>query len=240
MLKSAIRHTSRRKPHLPTAPLDIQWLGREPHGVTWQRQRDLLIAIRDGLAPDTLLVVEHDPIITLGRKKNANANVHGSCNVPVQAIERGGDATYHGPGQIVAYPLLRLLPHERDLHAHLRRLEGWIITLLGTYAITANRHPQLTGVWVGSSKIASVGIAVSHWVTYHGLALNVSTDLQAFHMLNPCGLDATVMTSLNHITGCNHALDDVVDRLIQLAPAALQRQSSHLCTQSNQTYGCTT
>ncbi len=162
-------------------------------------QQDLLAARQAGTIPDTLILVEHPDVITLGRSAAA-ANVLDAGEIPVFAIERGGDVTYHGPGQIVAYPIFLLRDEERDLHHFLRGLEEAVIRTLADFRIEGTRRPGRTGVWTAEEtaprKLASIGIAVRKWVTMHGLALNVNTDLSRFAAINPCGFDASVMTSM--------------------------------------------
>jgi lipoyl(octanoyl) transferase len=156
-----------------------------------QRQRDE--------APDTLLLVEHPHVFTLGRSRAAVANVVAPGDVPVIEIERGGDVTYHGPGQIVAYPIVLLRDGERDLHKFLRNLEEAVIQTCARFGLVADRELGKTGVWTGTDqrkKLCSMGIACRKWVTFHGLALNVTTDLAYFHRINPCGFDSDVMRSL--------------------------------------------
>jgi lipoate-protein ligase B len=173
-------------------------LGTEDYATTWQRQLDLVGARQRGEAPDTLILVEHPHVITLGRAQKARGNVLAPGDVPVVEIERGGDVTYHGPGQLVAYPILQLVEGERDLHRFLRNLEEAMIRALGDLGLAgAGRRAGATGVWVGEGarKIASIGIACRKWVTFHGLALNVATDLTYFQRIHPCGFDSAVMTS---------------------------------------------
>lgn len=179
--------------------LDIRWLGRRPYQEAWDLQHALVAAIAAGDAPDTLLLVEHEPVITLGRRRGAADNVFDAGGLPVIETERGGDVTYHGPGQLVGYPLLALGEGERDLHAYLRDLEGVLIDVLSARGLAADRLPGQTGVWVQGRKLASVGVAVRRWVTYHGFALNVSTDLAPFRRMNPCGLPASVMASMDDL-----------------------------------------
>jgi lipoyl(octanoyl) transferase len=211
------------EPALGLPPLEVRWLGRRGYEDVWALQKQLVEAIAEGQAPDTLLLVEHDAVITLGRKQAALANVLDAGDFPVLQVERGGDATYHGPGQLVGYPILQLVDHERDLHKYLRALEGWLIAVLADYGLEAERNEGLTGVWAGGRKLASLGVAVRKWVTYHGFALNVSTDLGHFRRLNPCGLQSDVMASLESQTGRAPSLDEVVERLLAHAPAALGR-----------------
>jgi lipoyl(octanoyl) transferase len=162
-------------------------------------QQDLLAARQAGTIPDTLILVEHPEVITLGRSAKP-ANVLDAGKIPVFAVERGGDVTYHGPGQIVAYPIFLLRDDERDLHHFLRRLEEAVICTLADFRIEGTRRAGRTGVWTADEcaprKLASIGIAVRKWVTMHGLALNVNTDLSRFAAINPCGFDAGVMTSM--------------------------------------------
>jgi len=156
--------------------------------------------VGDGV--DTLFYVEHPHVITLGRSRAAEANVLAADDVEVIAIERGGDVTYHGPGQLVAYPVVFLAEGERDLHKFLRNLEQGMIDTLAVFNITAGRVAGKTGVWVdGERKIASIGIACRRWVTFHGLALNVNTDLSYFHRINPCGFESGIMTSMEKELG---------------------------------------
>lgn len=171
-------------------------LGRRPYDEVWRLQLELRdCRIRDEIE-DHLLFVEHPPVITVGKKSDASSQILSAGETPVFEVERGGGATYHGPGQLVGYPILKLPPGGRDLTGFLRTLEQVLIDALATYGIRGDRVEGLTGVWVDGRKIASIGIAVRRWVTYHGFALNVSTDLGRFSSLQPCGLDAQVMTSM--------------------------------------------
>ena len=157
-------------------------------------QRDLVDRRARNEVPDTLILVEHPGVITLGRGSCAAASaVEGS---PVHQVARGGAATYHGPGQVVAYPIVHLKEGERDLHRYLRNLEEAGIQTCNALGLAAVRRAGHTGVWVGERKVASVGVAVRRWVTYHGIALNGETDLRPFRRFRPCGLDGRVMTSL--------------------------------------------
>lgn len=206
-----------------TAALEVRWLGRRSYEEVWALQKELVDAIGAGEAPDTLLLAEHDPVVTLGRKREAASNVLPANAFPVFQVERGGDATYHGPGQLMGYPLLQLREGERDLHAYLRGLEGWLMAVLADFGLEASREAGLTGVWVGDRKLASLGVAVRRWVTYHGFGLNVSSDLSHFGLLNPCGLSAEVMASVASMTGRAIAMDEVIASVLRHAPAALNR-----------------
>ncbi|MBJ95854.1 MAG: octanoyltransferase [Rickettsiales bacterium] len=176
--------------------LDVVDLGTVPYQWAYAEQQRILEQVAAGERCDTLLLLEHPHVITLGRSREAAANVLASGDVEVVQIERGGDVTYHGPGQLVAYPIVALREHERDLHAFMRRIEDAIIASLLRCRLAASRAPGNTGVWVDGRKLASIGIACRRWVTWHGLALNVSTDLSYFGRINPCGFQASVMTSV--------------------------------------------
>lgn len=161
-----------------------------------ERQRNLVKLRQRGGCGDLIIVVEHPHVITLGRRREALANVVAPAGVPVVEIERGGDVTYHGPGQVVVYPIVQLEEDERDLHLFLRNLEEGIIKTLARYDLRAGREEGKTGVWLAGRKLASMGIACRKWVTFHGLALNANTDLRYFQRINPCGFESSVMTSM--------------------------------------------
>jgi lipoyl(octanoyl) transferase len=182
-------------------PWQVLDLGTASYRDTWARQLALVEARQQGEAPDTLIVVEHPHVFTLGRRRDAQQNVLAPGDVEVIEIERGGDVTYHGPGQLVAYPIVLLEDGERDLHRYLRNLEEAVIATCARAGITADREMGKTGVWTTDAhgarkKLCSMGIACRKWVTFHGLALNVTTDLSYFRRINPCGFESNVMTSL--------------------------------------------
>ena len=185
-----------------TPPLVVVDLGRRRYAPVLELQRALCRARVDGqITDDILLLVEHDPVMTLGRSTKtsslpippAELPAHG---VEVFEIERGGDVTFHGPGQLVGYPIVDLQQLKPDLHWYLRELEGALIDALATLGIPGQRSPGQTGVWVGPRKIASIGVHVKKWVTLHGFALNVSTDLKYFDLIVPCGIEGVEMTSV--------------------------------------------
>ncbi|MCK6601040.1 MAG: lipoyl(octanoyl) transferase LipB [Bacteroidetes bacterium] len=163
-------------------------------------QRSLVDKRIEGSIGDLVLVTEHRPVFTAGRKKDALQNILDPGEVPVFEIERGGDVTYHGPGQLVIYPIINLENINTHLDFYLRSLEDITIRALKNWGIKGHKVKEYTGVWVGEKKIASIGISVRKWVTYHGLALNVSTDMSFFRKINPCGLNPAVMTSMKEIT----------------------------------------
>ena len=172
-------------------------LGRMEYGRALGLQKELASKRARGEIPDTLLLVEHDHVITLGRKTTP-ANFRPQ-EIPVFQVERGGDATYHGPGQLVGYPIVLLGDH--DVRRHVKNMEEAIIRTAGAHGVrggTLDGHP---GVWVEGKKLASIGVAVTEWVTYHGFALNVNTVLSYFELIRPCGLVPSSMTSMREITG---------------------------------------
>jgi lipoate-protein ligase B len=173
-------------------------LGTRAYGDVWTTQLEMVAARQRGDIPDTLLFVEHPHVITAGRSTKKD-NLVDLGDTPLYEIERGGDATYHGPGQLVGYPILLLRDDERDLHVYLRNLEELLIRALARFDIVGTRKAGWTGVWNAAAerKLASIGIAVKRWVTMHGFALNVATDLRRFAAINPCGLDAAVMGSMS-------------------------------------------
>ncbi|HEX5064401.1 MAG TPA: lipoyl(octanoyl) transferase LipB [Kofleriaceae bacterium] len=178
-------------------------LGTADYREVWAKQLALVEARQIGQAPDTLIVVEHPHVFTLGRRRDSQQNVLAPGDVPVIEIERGGDVTYHGPGQLVAYPIVFLDGEERDLHKFLRNMEEAVIRTCARAGVTADREPGKTGVWttteLGRKKLCSMGIACRKWVTFHGLALNVTSDLSYFARINPCGFEASVMSSLDKL-----------------------------------------
>jgi lipoyl(octanoyl) transferase len=185
-----------------SARLGVAHLGRGPYGATLELQRLLCRQRMSGeLTQDLLLLVEHDPVITLCRGTRATSlpldpeelRAHG---LEVAEVERGGDVTYHGPGQLVGYPILQLQEHRPDLHWYLRQLEASLIAALAALGLSAERREGLTGVWSSGRKIASIGIHVKQWVTFHGFALNVVTDLRPFELIVPCGIPGVTMTSI--------------------------------------------
>jgi len=182
-------------------PWTIVDLGTESFRDSWARQLAMVEQRQRAEVTDTLLLVEHPHVFTLGRKREAEANVLVPGDVEVIGVERGGDVTYHGPGQIVAYPIVLLQDGERDLHRYLRNLEEAVIATCARFGLATDREPGKTGVWMTTNaglrrKLCSMGIACRKWVTFHGLALNVSSDLGYFRRINPCGFESSVMTTM--------------------------------------------
>jgi lipoate-protein ligase B len=193
--------------NLPAQLLD---LGTREFGEVWALQKDLVARRQRDEIPDTLVFVEHPHVITLGRGTHKE-NLLATGDTPLFEIERGGDVTYHGPGQLVGYPIFLLRQSERDLHLYLRNLEEALIRTVGRFGIAGERKEGWTGVWTagGARKLASIGVAVKRWVTLHGFALNVATDLGRFAAINPCGLEATTMGSMSGVLGREISFADV-------------------------------
>ena len=207
---------------------ESRWLGRVGFAETLALQEELVRVKRANPdAPDELWLLEHEPVYTIGRTPD-QSSLRGAAFLPhpLFEINRGGQATYHGPGQLVGYFLIDLRRYGQDLHRYLRWIEALLIELLAHYDIAANTRSGLTGVWVEQRKIASIGIGVRHWITMHGFALNVSGDLSPFDQITPCGIANVAMTSIEKETGAIHQLEEVAarmaaltrERIIRLAP----------------------
>jgi lipoyl(octanoyl) transferase len=195
-------------------------LGRLPYGDALELQRSIARDRISGTIPqDVLLLVEHPPVVTLGRgtkEKNlvSSPEFLQSKGVELFEVERGGDVTFHGPGQLVGYPIIDLKRHREDLHWYLRKIEEGLINTLADYGIPGERNSAFTGVWTRGRKIASIGVHARDWVTWHGFALNVTTDLSYFDLIVPCGIDGVVMTSIARELGLEDvAQQDVRDRV---------------------------
>jgi lipoyl(octanoyl) transferase len=192
--------------------MKVVWLGRIEFSEGLKRQDEALEHC-DRTGEETLFLLEHEPVYTIGRRfdKSSLGNVQYLAH-PVFEINRGGQATYHGPGQLVGYPILDLKKRGKDLHVYLRSLETAVIRLVGSFRIEAVFCEGKTGVWVENRKIASIGIGVRRWITMHGFALNVASDLTGFLSITPCGLTGVRMTSLSLELGREVSLEEVRDR----------------------------
>jgi lipoyl(octanoyl) transferase len=198
--------------------LAVEWLGRRAYGDVLEMQRAIAAERISGARPDTLLLVEHDPVVTLGRSTKKehlllSETALAARGIELYDIERGGDVTFHGPGQLVGYPIFDLQQHRQDLHWYLRQVEQALIDALATLGITGSRVEKYTGVWVEDRKIASIGVHARSWVTWHGFALNVSTDLSYFDVMVPCGIPQVRMTSISRELGRAVSLEEVADRV---------------------------
>ena len=203
-------------PDCTTRCCALRWLGRVDYAAALQLQQQLAAARKQGEVSDHLLLLEHPHVITMGRNGHAENVLAGEeilarAGIAYFPTDRGGDVTYHGPGQLVGYPILDLRDWKRDVGAYVRAVEETIITTLAEYGIQAGRIPKLTGVWVGERKIAAIGVHLSRWVTSHGFALNVSTDLSYFQYIVPCGLTRPV-TSMAAL-GVRASLEEVGAKL---------------------------
>ena len=208
------------------ATLDVRWLGVVEYGAAWRLQQELAAQRLNGEIGDTLLLLEHPPTLTLGRAAHrehllATPERLARENIAVVEVDRGGDITYHGPGQLVGYPILNLRepPHKGDLHLYLRDLEETLIRALARFNVAATRFPGYTGVWAGMDtptprKIAAIGIKFSRWITSHGFALNVCPDMAHFDLIVPCGIKDYGVTSLAQLSGGSPTVEDVVPPVI--------------------------
>jgi lipoyl(octanoyl) transferase len=183
--------------------LEVRRLGTVGYQAALDLQKQLVEERKQGRIPDQLLLLEHPPVITLGaRNHNARSNVLETAESLAQKgvglfeTGRGGDVTYHGPGQLVGYPIIELPADRHDVHRYVRDLEEVLIQAVSDFGITAARIPGLTGIWVGDNKLAAIGVRISRWVTSHGFALNVSTDLSNFGLIVPCGISDKGVTSM--------------------------------------------
>ncbi|MDG6899246.1 MAG: lipoyl(octanoyl) transferase LipB [Nitrososphaerota archaeon] len=186
-------------------------LGTVEYGPVLEFQKRLAARRAKGKIPDSLILVEHPHVVTLGRKTSPDNFKPQS--IPVFQVERGGDATYHGPGQLVGYPVFLLNDH--DVRRHVRSIEEAIIRSAAAYGVDGGRLEGHPGVWVRGKKLASIGVAVADWVSYHGFALNVNTDLSYFDLIRPCGLDPSTMTSMQKILGGPLPFEEVKARFIK-------------------------
>jgi lipoyl(octanoyl) transferase len=202
--------------------VEVRRLGLMPYAEALALQRELVEERRAGRIGDLLLLVEHPHVLTLGvRGDGGRSNILASAealaerSVDVHETGRGGDITYHGPGQLVGYPIIDLKPDRCDVHRYVRDLEEVLIRVAADYDIYAERVPGLTGVWVGGSKLAAIGVRIARWITSHGFALNVTTDLEYFKMIVPCGIADRGVTSLAALLGRPVARAEVEDRLVR-------------------------
>ena len=201
--------------------LEVRRLGLVPYDEALAMQRQLVEERRAGRVPDLLLLLQHPAVITLGVKGDGGrANIVATderlaeLGIAVQETGRGGDVTYHGPGQIVGYPILDLKPDRCDVHRYVRDLEEVMIRVCADYGVTAGRIKGLTGTWVGSEKIGAIGVRLSRWITSHGFAFNVSTDLDHFKLIVPCGISDRSVTSLERATGRRLSFSEIEDAVV--------------------------
>ena len=199
-------------------PLELRRLGRVAYGAGLELQARLVADRQAGRIPDTLLLLEHDPVFTLGRIAKREHLLFPEAELRARGFEvyetgRGGDVTYHGPGQVVGYPILDLAPDRCDVHRYVRDIEEVLIRTCADYGVAARRVSGMTGAWVGQEKIAAIGVRIARWVTSHGFAFNVSGDLTPFSLIVPCGLRGRGVTSLERLLGRPVPQDGVMQRL---------------------------
>jgi lipoate-protein ligase B len=200
--------------------LDVINLGRTGYKPTWELQKELLALRAQSKLPDCLIVTEHNPVLTMGRGTNsdnllATPEQLTEKGVELYEIERGGDITFHGPGQTVLYPIVDLRNRGRDVRQYLRDLERAVVDGLGELGLEAGVKDGLTGIWVDDHKLGAIGVAVSRWITYHGVALNVTTNLDYFKLINPCGITEYPVGSVSQMLGREVSMDEVNRVLIE-------------------------
>ena len=215
--------------------VEVRRLGVVPYGDGLELQRELVERRKSGAIPDQLLLLEHPPVITLGVKtRNDRSHVVATQEalqeegVEVFESGRGGDVTYHGPGQLVGYPVLDLRPDRCDVHRYVRDLEEVLIRVAASFGVTAGRLPGLTGAWVGEEKLAAIGVRIARWVTSHGFALNVSTNLAHFGLIVPCGITGKGVTSLEKLLGRPVPMTEVEDAAVEAFCAVFERRALQL------------
>jgi lipoyl(octanoyl) transferase len=212
--------------------LRISWLGRVNFADALALQEDFVAQKRENpVSPDEILLLEHEPVYTIGRTPD-KSSLLGAAHLPhpLFAINRGGQATYHGPGQLMCYPIVDLRRCGQDLHRYLRWLERTLIEFLAHYEISATQREGLTGVWIGNRKIASIGVGVRHWITMHGFALNVCGDLSPFAQIVPCGISNAAITSIEKEIGKSLVVVDVArdfEKLVREKFQELRNDEAH-------------
>jgi lipoyl(octanoyl) transferase len=210
--------------------LEVRRLGMVSYGDALAMQRALVEERRADCLPDLLLLLQHPPVITLGVKGDGGrSNVVAAperlaqLGIEIHEAGRGGDVTYHGPGQIVGYPILDLRPDRCDVHRYVRDIEEVMIRVCGDYGLSAGRIAGLTGTWIGAEKIGAIGIRISRWITSHGFAFNVGTDLDHFRLIVPCGINDRGVTSLEKATGRRVSIEEAEDALVRHFSAVFDR-----------------
>ncbi len=190
-------------------------LGRIGYLPAMELMQNHLVQRIAGEIEDTLLICEHDPVYTVGRTRGSDQNILSTADVPVVKVARGGDVTFHGHGQIVGYPIFSLPDHRHDLHGFMRGLEEMMIRTLKRFGVVGVRDERNTGVWVNGAKMMAIGIGAKRWVTWHGFALNVSTDLSYFHRINPCGMNSELVTRLHDHIDPNTSRSEVIPIIVE-------------------------
>ena len=211
--------------------LQVRRLGLVAYADGLELQRALVEDRKADRIPDTLLLLQHPHVVTIGVKKDGRAHIIATPEqlsargVEVFETGRGGDVTYHGPGQLVGYPILDLNPDRRDVHRYVRDLEEVMIRVCGGYGLTADRSKGFSGAWIGDEKIGAIGVRISRWVTSHGFAFNVTTDVDFFNLIVPCGIADRGVTSLAAQLGRVPAMSEVEDRFVEQFMAVFERST---------------
>ncbi|PYT04074.1 MAG: lipoyl(octanoyl) transferase [Acidobacteria bacterium] len=208
---------------------EARWLGLVQYDEGLQLQERAVERLRSGEAPEQLLLLEHPHVFTLGRGADssnilADPKQLEKSSVEVHETGRGGDVTYHGPGQLVGYPVINLKPDRCDVHRYVRDIEEVLISTIAEFGVTGTRIHGLTGVWVGNEKIGAIGVRIARWITSHGFALNVNTDLDYFKMIVPCGITGKGVTSLSRLIGRKVELHEVADVAASQFAQVFERQ----------------
>lgn len=210
-------------------PLQVRRLGRVPYAEGLELQRALVEERRADRIPDTLLLLQHPHVVTIGVKKEGRSHILAtperlsSLGVEVFETGRGGDVTYHGPGQLVGYPIVDLNPDRRDVHRYVRDLEEVMIRVCAGYGVTAGRVKGFSGAWVGDTKIGAIGVRISRWITSHGFAFNVTTDVAFFDLIVPCGIADRGVTSLAAQIGREPSMHEVEERFVEQFASVFDR-----------------
>jgi len=203
-----------------------RWLGRIGYAPALELQEKTVAARAAGDGADQIFFLEHEPVYTIGRKRDRSSLGNVPLPHPVEEINRGGQATFHGPGQLVGYFIFDLQELTPDLHIFLRWIEEGLIMLIAEYDLAAQRREGLTGVWIEDRKIASIGVGVRKWITMHGFGLNVGSDLSGFEAITPCGIEGVTMTSLSRELGREIAIEEVADQAAEIFRACYHSLST--------------
>jgi lipoyl(octanoyl) transferase len=210
--------------------LEVHWLGTIPYAEGVDLQKRLVEQRKSDAIPDQLLLLEHPPVITLGVKTRDDRShiVATPQTLEDQGVEvfesgRGGDVTYHGPGQLVGYPIIDLRPDRCDVHRYVRDLEQTLIQAVARFNVIADRMAGLTGIWVGDKKLAAIGVRIARWITSHGFALNVTTKLEHFNLIVPCGIADKGVTSLEQLTGQHVGIESVIPAITDAFASVFER-----------------
>ncbi|MEC5125547.1 lipoyl(octanoyl) transferase LipB [Verrucomicrobiales bacterium BCK34] len=209
--------------------MEFRWLGRVNYSDGLDLQNELVEQRQKGEIGDTVLLLEHEPVYTIGRTRDQSSlNLEKTLPHPVFEVNRGGQATYHGPGQLVGYLILDLVPYGKDLHTYLREIESILIDFTAEFGINSNRREGLTGVWAETRKLASIGVGVRKWVSMHGFGLNISSDLSGYDSITPCGISDVSMTSISNEIGRTVTVEEAAKSIEPLIFSHLEALKNQL------------